>query len=310
MFAEACLMQGWDLKCERNAGRRSGQTRFVSFLIPRFILVSGKDWLVFVLLVLIQSLGDELFKHWKDNQRSSCEFWIPVFQSGLRSSLFGVRPACTDLSMLRLHLHCKPRSISEIERRAVHVRARASSPHIFSRPSPALNIWFSGARCERTQSQTHVKRVPSLWVPKVQGGPFPSLLLAPRPWRGLRWQLWTDAVGSRGADVTRCICVAARWWPAAHLSFGTLPGSWPRWTDEEARWTRGSAVAPWPLNLDFFHPLILSPVKKKKKNLPNKMFLTPSRLLCEFSRVYVWARVCACTRVHSLSSLLHCIAVQ
>lgn len=148
MFAEACLMQGWDLKCERNAGRRSGQTRFVSFLIPRFILVSGKDWLVFVLLVLIQSLGDELFKHWKDNQRSSCEFWIPVFQSGLRSSLSACgRPAqiwvcCGSICIVNHAPFLKSKG-------APCTCARASSPHIFSRPSPALNIWFSGARNHR-----------------------------------------------------------------------------------------------------------------------------------------------------------------
>lgn len=67
---------------------------------------------------------------------------------------------------------------------------------------------FEIPRGHRTSDfQEHVasarnRRGASLWVPKVLKGHFLSLLNVPRPRRELRWQLWTDALGSRHADVT------------------------------------------------------------------------------------------------------------
>lgn len=215
MFAEACLMQGWDLKCERNAGRRSGQTRFVSFLIPRFILVSGRDWLVFVLLVLTQSLGDELFKHWKDDQRSSCEFWIPVFQSGLRSSLLACgRPAqiwlcCGSISIVDRAPFLKSK------RRAVHVRARVAFAHLFTSLASTEHLIFGGTLWARVITDTR-EESPITLGPK---GARRSFSLAPARAATLTRAQVAALDGCCGQSWCRCYSL--------HMCGGTLMASCP-----------------------------------------------------------------------------------
>lgn len=112
-----------------------------------------------------------------------------------------------------------------------------------------------------------------------------------------------------GWSACRCYCVAALWWPAAHFHFGNLPGSWPRWTDEERRWTH-KCGGPMTSKFGLLSPFDL----RSSTKLLNIVFLPPSplRLLCEFSRVYVCVQVCFCACVHSiiLTAPLHCSAVR
>lgn len=106
-----------------------------------------------------------------------------------------------DLIILRFHFYflCKPRSGSGTERLA----------HVHALSFPRFEI----PRGHRTSGfQEHVasarnRRGASLRVSKVLEGRFLSLLNAPGPRRGLRWQLWTD--GCSGQSSCRCYLVTA-----------------------------------------------------------------------------------------------------